>query len=88
MNRTGLIFSILSSVAVVSLLALLLPSAMVSVSKATNASQCKTLEEDIEIEFSGDLEGVSMYDLLSHYLENPPAIGSDNPGRMKQFGGC
>lgn len=88
MNRTGLIFSILSLVVVVSLLALLLPLAMVSVSTATNASQCKTLKEDIEIDFSGNLEGVSMYDLLSHYLENPPAISSDNLGRVKQFGGC
>ena len=66
----------------------MLPSAMVPVSVAAEAAKCKTLEDDIEVELSGVLEGVSMYDLLSHYLENPPSAQMGASARVRQFGGC
>ena len=66
----------------------LMPSAMVPASVAADAATCKTLEDDIEVELSGVLEGVSMYDLLSHYLENPPTLQAGAAARVRQFGGC
>ena len=88
MNRTGAIFcagSILLSVAVIMVM---MPSAMVPISVAAEAATCKTLEDNIEVELSGVLEGVSLYDLLSHYLENPPTLRAEAAARVRQFGGC
>ena len=72
MNRAGVIFCVVSIALSLALVMALMPSAMVPASVAADAATCKTLEDDIEVELSGVLEGVSMYDLLSHYLENPP----------------
>jgi hypothetical protein len=66
----------------------MMPSAMVPISVAAEAATCKTLEDNIEVELSGVLEGVSLYDLLSHYLENPPTLRAEAAARVRQFGGC
>ena len=88
MNRLGYFFCIGSLLLSVALIGLLMPSASVSVAVAETARSCKTLEEDIEISLVGDLEGVSMYDLLSHYLEVPTAKVSSGQAVVRQFGGC
>ena len=88
MNRLGYFFCTGSLLLSVALIGLLMPSASVSVATAETARSCKTLEEDIEISLVGDLEGDSMYDLLSHYLEVPPAKASSGQAVVRQFGGC
>ncbi len=88
MNKAGYIFCVLSLLASVALIGVTMPYAMVSESVASAGLQCRSLDEDIEIELSGVLEGVSMYDLLSNYLENPPAREAGAASVIKQFGGC
>ena len=88
MNRAGLIFCAAALLLSVGVMMVMLPSAMVPVSVAAEAAKCKTLKDDIEVELSGVLEGVSMYDLLSHYLENPPSVQMGASARVRQFGGC
>lgn len=88
MNRVGVIFCVASIALSLALVMALMPSAMVPASVAADAATCKTLEDDIEVELSGVLEGVSMYDLLSHYLENPPTLQAGAAARVRQFGGC
>ena len=88
MNRAGLIFCATALLLSVAVMMAMLPSAMVPVSVAAEAAKCKTLKDDIEVELSGVLEGVSMYDLLSHYLENPPSAQMGASARVRQFGGC
>lgn len=88
MNKAGYIFCVLSLLASVALIGVTMPYAMVSESVASAGLQCRSLDEDIEIELSGVLEGVSMYDLLSNYLENPPAQKAGAASVIKQFGGC
>jgi hypothetical protein len=72
----------------VAVIMVMMPSAMVPISVAAEAATCKTLEDNIEVELSGVLEGVSLYDLLSHYLENPPTLRAEAAARVRQFGGC
>ncbi len=88
MNRTGAIFCVVSILLSIGLIVAMMPSAMVPAAVSADAATCKTLEEDIEVELSGVLEGVSMYDLLSHYLENPPTLQAGAAARVRQFGGC
>ena len=88
MNRAGLIFCAVALLLSVAVMMAMLPSAMVPASVAAEANRCKTLEDDIEVELSGVLEGVSMYDLLSHYLENQPTAQAGASARVRQFGGC
>ncbi len=88
MNRAGVIFCVVSIALSLALAMVLMPSAMVPAAVSADAATCKTLEDDIEVELSGVLEGVSMYDLLSHYLENPPTLQAGAAARVRQFGGC
>ena len=88
MNRAGLIFCAVALLLSVAVMMVMLPSAMVPASVAAEANRCKTLEDDIEVELSGVLEGVSMYDLLRHYRENPPTAQAGASARVRQFGGC
>lgn len=88
MNRAGYIFCVLSLLASAAIIGITMPYAMVPESKASAGLECRSLDEDIEIELVGVLEGVSMYDLLSNYLENPPAQQAGAASVIKQFGGC
>lgn len=86
MNRTGIIFCTFSLLATLVVFAAMVPASMVSKELAVKASSCKTLSDDIEVEFHGVMEGISIWDLIRYYLENPPAAGSATTER--QFGGC
>ena len=86
MNRPGIVFCTLTLLATLVVFAAMVPGSMVSRELAVAGSSCKTLSDDIEVEFQGVLEGISIWDLIRYYLENPPSVGSDI--KERQFGGC
>ena len=86
MNRMGIVFCTLAMFVTLAVFALLVPAAMVSQEVAATGGSCKTLSDDIEVELQGTLEGISIWDLIRYYLENPPATGSAI--KERQFGGC
>ena len=86
MNRTGIIFCTVSLLATLVVFAAMIPASMVSKELAATASSCKTLSDDIEVEFQGILEDISIWDLIRYYLENPPAPGAVS--KAQRFGGC
>ena len=86
MNRMGIVFCTLAMFVTLGVCALLAPAAMVSEELALTSNTCKTLSDNIEVELQGTLEGISIWDLIRYYLENPPAPGAVS--KAQRFGGC
>ena len=86
MNRMGIVFCTLAMFVTLGVCALLAPAAMVSEELALTGNTCKTLSDNIEVELRGTLEGISIWDLIRYYLENPPAPGAVS--KAQRFGGC
>ncbi|MGI9304469.1 MAG: hypothetical protein ACR2RB_17450, partial [Gammaproteobacteria bacterium] len=69
--------------------AALLPYATLPIAEATAAQQAVPMEEFDLIDLGEDYGQVSVFELVGHYVENPPQPEAvDAKPKKKHFGGC
>jgi hypothetical protein len=89
MDRTSLIFCILSLIITIGLISFFYSKATIPMKMITNWKEPAHAEDlpDIKI---GDFGKVSIGDLINYYIENPPTPSNldEIPAREVRFKGC